>query len=450
MRRANTLIIALAAITIFSASPLHSQESFGPPAGGAQAQAKKFIASPTQIVAIRAGRLFDSRSGNMLTNQVVLIKGDRITDVGPAVQIPREAKVFDLSSATVLPGMIDTHVHVNTGGESASQRVLTALANVTTDLEAGFTTVLDMDSRGGFNTVDLRDAINAGLVQGPRMQVVGQSLNQRATNYYPDNQSIRFLEGFTENKNINGPWLARAAVREAKLHGVDWIKIYTTQDFAGTMHMWKPDATLVASPSLTLEEVQAIVDEAHRLGLKVACHTYGGEGMNSCLTAGVDAPNHLLELDDAGVKTLLQKKLPFVVTLDDLIGLEKEDLKATGGRNTRLRLAEQAFKKAFAAGVPIVFGSGATSPSIPHGPQADQFKYYAKWGMTPAQALQTAYLPAARMLNYDWVDHIGTIEKGRYADIIAVSGNPLTDITEIERVKFVMKGGVLVRDELTK
>jgi len=350
----------------------------------------------------------------------------------------------------VLPGMIDTHVHVNTGGETPSQRVLTALANVLTDLEAGFTTILDMDSRGGFNTVDLRDAINAGLVQGPRMQVVGQSLNQRATNYYADNQSIRFLEGFTENKNINGPWLARAAVREAKLHGVDWIKIYTTQDFAGTMHMWKPDATLVASPSLTLEEVEAIVDEAHRLGLKVACHTYGGEGMNSCLTAGVDAPNHLLELDDAGVKTLLQKKLPFVVTLDDLIGLEQDDLKATGGRNSRIRLAEQAFKKALAAGVPIVFGSGATSAVIPHGPQANQFKYYAKWGMTPAQALQPAYLPAARMLNYDWVDHIGTIEKGRYADVIAVSGNPLTDITEVERVKFVMKGGVLVRDEFTK
>jgi len=451
MRRETTFVIALiAAIILFSADPLQSQEGFGAGAGGAQAQAKKFIASPTQVVAIRAGRLFDPRSGTILTNQVVLIKGDRITDVGPTVQIPREARVFDLTSATVLPGMIDTHVHVNTGGQTPSQRVLTALANVQTDLEAGFTTVLDMDSRGGFNTVDLRDAINAGLVQGPRMQVVGQSLNQRATNYYPDDQSIRFLEGFTENKNINGPWLARAAVREAKLHGVDWIKIYTTQDFAGTMHMWKPDATLVASPSLTLEEVEAIVDEAHRLGLKVACHTYGGEGMNSCLTAGVDAPNHLLELDDAGVKTLLQKKLPFVVTLDDLIALEKEDLKATGGRNSRIKLAEQAFKRAFAAGVPIVFGSGATSPVIPHGPQADQFKYYAKWGMTPAQALQTAYLPAARMLNYDWVDQIGTIEKGRYADVIAVSGNPLTDITEIERVKFVMKGGVLVRDELTK
>src|SRR5207302_5521864 len=168
-------------------------------------------------------------------------------------------------------------------------------------------------------------------------------------NYYPDNQSLRFLDVFTEKKDINSPWLARAAVREAKLHGVDMVKIYTTQDFVGPVHMWKPDATLVNSPSLTFEEVQAIVDEAHRLGLKVVCHTYGGDGMASCINAGVDAPNHLLELDDASVKVMLQKKLPFVVTLDDLIGLEKDDLRDTGGRNTRLRMAEQAFKKAFAA-----------------------------------------------------------------------------------------------------
>jgi imidazolonepropionase-like amidohydrolase len=212
--------------------------------------------------------------------------------------------------------------------------------------------------------------------------------------------------------------------------------------------MWKPDATLVNSPSLTFEEVQAIVDEAHRLGLKVACHTYGGEGMNSCINAGVDAPNHLLELDDAGVRTLLQKKLPFVVTLDDLISLEKEDLQNTGGRNSRLRLAEQAFKKAFAAGVPIVFGSGATSAAVPHGKQADQFKYYARWGMKPAQALQTSYIAAANMLNYDWASQLGTLEKGKFADVIAVSGNPLTDVTEMERVKFVMKGGVVVRNDL--
>jgi len=240
------IVVGLAtAIVAISNAPARSQ-------GGPQAQARKFLAPPTQVVAIRAGRLFDAASGSMMSDQIVLVRGDRIADVGTAVPIPPEATVFDLRSATVLPGIIDAHVHVNTGGETPAARVLIALANALTDLEAGFTTVLDMDSRGGFNTVDLRDAINAGLVQGPRMQVVGQSLNQRAGNYYSDSESLRFLEGFTENKNVNSPWLARAAVREAKLHGVDWIKIYTTQDYVGPMHMWKPDDTLVASPSMTL------------------------------------------------------------------------------------------------------------------------------------------------------------------------------------------------------
>ena len=317
-----------------------------------QSQVRRFVTPPDQVVAIRAGQMFDARTGTMVPNQVVVIRGDRITDVGPSVQIPAGARVIDLSMATVMPGMIDTHVHVNTGGASLAMRAITALANAQTDLSAGFTTVLDMDSRGTFYTVELRDAINSGLVQGPRMQVVGQSLNPRATNYYNDSQSVRYYEGFTETKNINGPWLARAAVREAKLHGVDYIKIYTTQDFAGTTHMWKPDATLVNSPSLTFEEVDAIVDEAHRLGLKVACHTYGGEGMDSCIKAGVDAPNHLLMLDDPGVKIMLEKKLTYVPTVDDLIALEEPDLKETGGRNSRLKLLEQAFRKAVAAGVP--------------------------------------------------------------------------------------------------
>src|ERR1700676_1392355 len=413
----------------------------------AWSQVPHVIAPADQVTAIRAGHLFDSKSGAMLSNQVVLIKGDRVTDVGAAVQIPPGAKVIDLSAATVLPGMIDTHVHVNTGGNSAAQRALIALANAQTDLNAGFTTVMDMDSRGGYNTVDLRDSIKAGYVMGPRMQVVGQSLNQRATNYYPDTQ-VRFQEGFTEDKNVNSPQLARAAVREAKLHGVDWIKIYTTQDFVGQMHMWKPDATLLNSPSLTFDEVSAITDEAHRLGLKVACHAYGGEGMLSCLNAGVDAPNHLLELDEHGIKVLLAKKETFVPTIDDLIALEKPDLAETGGRNSRLKLMEQAFRRALAAGVPMAFGSGATSPAIPHGKQGNQFAYFVKWGMSPAQALQTAYLPAARMLNYGWDNEIATLEKGKFADIIAVTGNPLVDMGEMERVKFVMKGGLIARNDL--
>ena len=442
-----TLLASLAA-SIVSAQ----EEGAGAPRGrtpSAAPEAKKFLAPPDQVVAIRAARMFDSRAGRMVANPVIVVRGERIVDAGPGVAVPAGARVLDLGGATVLPGMIDGHVHLNVNQPlPAARRALIALANAQVDLEAGFTTVLDMDSRGGFNTVEIRDAINSGMFPGPRMQVVGQSINQRATNYTGDTESLRYWDGYTERKNTNSPWLARAAVREAKLHGVDWIKIYTTQDFVGPVHMWKADATLVASPSLTREEVDAIVDEAHRLGLRVACHTYGGEGMKSCLEAGVDSPNHLLELSEADARLLVQKKLFFVPTIDDLVSLEKPDLRETGGRNSRLKLMETAFKRAHAAGATIVFGSGATSPTIPHGRQADQFKYFVRWGMTPAQALQTAFLPAARMLNYGWERDIGSIEKGKYADIIAVAGNPLDDVDEMQRVRFVMKGGLVVRNDL--
>src|SRR5689334_309042 len=408
-------------------------------------------AADARVIAVRASRLFDPRSGSYRSNQVILIRDQTIVDVGPAVAIPPGARVIDLGSATVLPGLIDAHVHVYAGAnpsQSAQSRMLVAVANAQADLDAGFTTVLDMDSRGGYGTVDLRNAINRGVVMGPRMQVVGQSLNQRATTSYPSFFE-RFQDRFTESKNPNSPWLARAAVREAKLHGVDWVKIYTTQDYVGDEYnVFKPDGTLVNSPSLTEEEVMAVVDEAHRLGLKVACHTYGGEGQLSCLKAGVDAPNHLTDLDDASLKLLIDKKLPFELTIDDLVALEAGDLKITGGKNSRLKMAEQAFKKARAAGVTFVFGSGATSADVPHGKQADQFAYFIKWGMTPIDALKMPFLPTAAMLNYNWVERIGSVEKGKFADLIAVAGNPLTDISELQHVRFVMKGGWVVKNEI--
>jgi imidazolonepropionase-like amidohydrolase len=435
-----TLIASLLALCL--AAVVHGQ-------GGVASAPAKFLVAPTQDVAIRAGRLFDSRTGAIATTQVILIRGDRIADVGPSVAIPAGARVIDLSAATVMPGMIDAHVHVYPQDDLSMQmRTIVAVANAQADLEAGFTTVLDMDSRGGYGTVDLRNAINRGVLLGPRMQVVGQSLNQRASTAYPAFFE-RFQDRFTESKNPNSPWLARAAVREAKLHGVDWVKIYTTQDFVGDEYsVFKPDGTLVNSPSLTEEEVMAITDEAHRLGLKVACHTYGGEGQLSCLKAGVDAPNHLTDLDDASLKLLLDKKLPFELTVDDLVALEPADLRRTGGRNSRLKMAEQAFKKAYAAGVPFVFGSGATSAEIPHGKQAGQFAYFIKWGMERVDALKMPFLPTARMLNYNWENQIGSIEKGKFADIIAVAGNPLADISEMQRVRFVMKGGYVVKNEL--
>ena len=417
--------------------------------GGIASAPARFLVAPTQSVAIRAGRLFDSRTGTLLTNQVIVIKGDRIADVGPSVAIPPDARLIDLSSATVLPGMIDAHVHVFPPDElSTSTRTIVAVANAQANLDAGFTTVLDMDSRGGYGTVDLRNAINRGVVLGPRMQVVGQSLNQRATTSYPSFFE-RFQDRFTESKNPNSPWLARTAVREAKLHGVDWVKIYTTQDFVGDEYsVFKPDGTLVNSPSLTEEEVMAVVDEAHRLGLKVACHTYGGEGQLSCLKAGVDAPNHLTDLDDGSLRLLIDKKLPFELTIDDLVALEAGDLRRTGGKNSRLKMAEQAFRKARAAGVTFVFGSGATSADVPHGKQADQFAYFIKWGLPIVDALKMPFLPTAAMLNYNWANAIGSLEKGKYADVIAVAGNPLTDISEMQRVRFVMKGGFVVKNDL--
>ena len=174
--------------------------------------------------------------------------------------------------------------------------------------------------------------------------------------------------------------------------------------------------------------------------------------MRSCVQAGVDLPMHMLELykDEATFKLLLQKKLPVMMTLDDLIGLEAEDKRLSGGTTTRIGLAERTFRKVLAAGVPLPFGSGAVPDRYPHGNQANQFPYFVKWGMTPAQALQTAFLVAANVLNYDWAQRVGSIEKGRFADLIAVAGDPLADVTEMQRVRFVMKGGVVVRNDVAE
>ena len=445
-RNARWLVgLALGAV-VASGAAIRSQ-------GGQPQEPSPYLASPTQVVAVRAGRLFEAKTGVMLNGQTVLIRGDRIADVGPALAVPPDARVIDLSTATVLPGMIDAHVHVgqNLPNESIEHRTMVMIQSAQRDLEAGFTTVVDMDSRGGFGTVELRNAINSGLVRGPRMQVAGQSLNQRASAPAP-NTLPGFYSGFTEGKNINGPWLARAAVRELKLHGADWAKIYTTQDFVGDeLREFRPDGSLVASPSLTLEEVEAIVDEAHRMGLKVACHTYGGDGMRQCVQAGVDLPMHMLELykDGALLKMVVQKGLPVMMTVDDLIGLEAEDKRLTGGKITRLGLGEQTFRTLLAAGVPLPFGSGAVPGTFPHGKQADQFAYFVKWGMSPAQALQTAFMTAATVLNYNWANRVGSIEKNKFADLIAVSGDPLVNVSAMQRVTFVMKGGVVVRDELT-
>jgi imidazolonepropionase-like amidohydrolase len=426
--------------------------------------------TPAEGIVVRAGRMFDPRSGKNLANQVIVIQGDRITDVGPAasVLIPPRARVIDLSGATVLPGLIDRHVHLFQDQQPNDARAVLMGANYALkNLNAGFTTIQDMGSPYTYASVELRDAIEKGLVPGPRMQVTGPQLNPRAASPYPAPSTVTpFGQGVWQlTSNINSPWLARAAVREHSHYGTDWVKIYDTEDYEGGGYpdppgsgAFTPDGRMINVPSLTLEEDKAIVDEAHRRGLKVACHAYGGEGLRNCLTAGVDLPIHVIVgvtgapgLDDETIRLFKQPLAdgtlrPVNQTLWDLIGdLEARDLKASGGKTTRFKLTELSFKRLVKENVKQIFGSGVYLGG--HGTQAMQFAIFVKWGLTPAQALQMATTNAAESLNFDLGKKVGVIEKGRFADLVAVSGDPLTDITETERVKFVMKGGTIFRND---
>jgi imidazolonepropionase-like amidohydrolase len=329
-----------------------------------------------------------------------------------------------------------------------------------------------MGSPYTYATVELRDSINRGEIAGPRMQVAGPQINPRGAAYYPAPSEVtRFGMGpgdpvWQLSQDVNSPWLARAAVREHSHYGTDWIKIYETEDYEGGGYpepagsgAFTPDGKMINVPSLTLEENQAIVDEAHRRGLKTTCHAYGGEGLRNCLAAGVDLPMHVIVgvtnapgLDD---ETLRLFKVPLadgtqrpvIQTIWDLIGpLEQADLKASGGKTTRFRLTEMSFKRLVAAGVKQVFGSGVYT--VGHGAQAFQFAIFVKWGLSPAQAIQMATSNAAESLNFDLGKQVGFVEKGRFADLVAVSGDPLADITELERIKFVMKGGAVFRNDL--
>ena len=463
-------VLGLLAISI--AAPAQSRR---PEAGPFDASHIQIQAPPAGGIAIRAGRLFDPKSGTNLTNQIIVIQGERFAEVGPAnrVQIPPGARIIDLSGATVLPGLIDRHVHLIQDQQANDSRaVLTALNYALKDLQAGFTTLQDMGSAFSYATVELRDAINKGLVPGPRLQVAGPQLNPRGAGYYAA-PSVVMPFGLGPGSsnwqlagNVNSPWLARAAVREHSHYGVDWIKVYETEDYEGGGYpspegsgAFTPDGKMINVPSLTLEENQAIVDEAHRRGLKVACHAYGGEGLRNCLAAGVDLPIHIIVgvtgaegLDEETIRLLKQpmadgRPRQVQQTLWDLIGdLEARDLKASGGRTTRFQLTEKSFKRLVAAGIEEVFGSGAYT--VGHGMQAFQFAYYVKWGMSPAQALRMATSNAADGLNFELAKQVGSVEKGKFADLVAVSGDPLSDITEMERVRFVIKGGMIFRNEL--
>lgn len=401
---------------------------------------------PPQQVAVRAGRLFDSKTGQMLTNQIVLVMGDRITDVGPEsqVKIPAGVRVIDLSQATVLPGLIDMHTHMyNTRRPNITTETsnLIAIQNLQADLRAGITTARDMSSHGnGYGDVEIRNAINQGRIDGPRFQVSGRGIiwgSAPPSSEAPANPLTSTVIRSVEE--------ARAAVREHVERGVDWIKLFPTGNYTF-------NAAGVAQYPLTypMEVLQALIDESHRLGKKTACHSMGGEGLRNTVIAGCDSVEHAFGLTQDLADMIVAKGLsydPTVIRYTEPY-MDDNDQKNTGGKYRMIPIFEKAVSMAAATkGVRITIGSGADGSTYAHGTQALDFEAMVKQiGMSPARSIQSGTIVSAEVLG--WKDQVGSIDKGKYADLVAVAGNPLNDITELQRVKFVMKGGKVVKNDL--
>ena len=398
-------------------------------------------------IAVRAGRMFDSKTGQMLTKQVVLISGDRITEVGPAsqVKIPAGAEVIDFSQATVLPGLIDAHTHMfnqRKPNGTTEDYMLIAVQNVQNDLRAGFTAARDMTSHGnGYGDVAVRDAINQGRLDGPRYQVSTRGIVWSANPLDPA-APVNPLNPIA----VHTVEEARAAVREEIAHGADWIKLYPAGAYS--FNAAGKDLYEVTYP---LPVVQALVEETHRLGKKNGCHVYGGEGQRNAIIAGCDTIEHGFGLDQEQVNMMVAKGLfydPTIVRYTEPY-MDDNDKKNTGGKYRIIPIFTKAATMAAATkGIKVMAGSGADGSTFAHGTQALEFEALVKLaGMTPARAIQSGTIVNAEALG--WQDQIGSVEKGKYADLVAVSGDPLADITELQRVKFVMKGGKVIRNDMS-
>jgi imidazolonepropionase-like amidohydrolase len=400
--------------------------------------------SAPRVFAIRAGRLFDSQAGVMLTKQVILVQGDRITAVGPESQVkmPVSAQVVDLTRATVLPGLIDAHTHMfNTRSAKTTTEtaMLIAIQNLQADLRAGVTAARDMTSHGnGYGDVEVRNAINEGRIDGPRFQVSALGI---VWNSAPATAPSNPLASTVIRSAEEG----RAAVRDQIAHGADWIKLYPAGNYSFT-------ATGEAQYVLTypLPVVQAMIDEAHRLGKKTGCHVYGGEGQQNAIVAGCDTIEHAWALTQEQADMMVAKKLYFDPTIVRYTEpyMDDNDSKSTGGRFRIIPIIEKAVSMAIATkGLKIMVGSGVDGATFVHGTQALEFEALVRRGMSPIRAIQSGTMINAEAMG--WQDQIGSIERGKYADLVAVSGDPLADIAELQRVKFVMKGGKIVKNELS-
>ncbi|NIK88523.1 imidazolonepropionase-like amidohydrolase [Rhizomicrobium palustre] len=396
--------------------------------------------------ALKCDRLIDVRSGKILTNQVIQFDtAGVITSVGPSTTVPPDA--ISIPGKACLPGLIDAHVHL-TGdatdhgfqalGVSVPAETIKGVKNARITLEAGFTSARNVGATG-FSDVALRDGINAGDVEGPRLLVSGPMVS--ITGGHGDNNLLPYEYHRSDEGVADGPWALRTKVREIVKYGADLIKISAS---GGVLS--KGDAP--GAEQLSLEEMQAIVTEAHKLGRKVAAHAHGTLAIKDAILAGVDSVEHASLIDAEGIKLAKAHGtyLVFDIYNDDYIlseGLKSGMLPESIEKEKKIgRLQRENFKKAFEGGAPMAFGTDAAV--YPHGDNAKQFAKMVEWGMKPIDALRAATLNAADLMG--WKDKVGEIAPGHFADVIAVDGNPLENVRVLEKVGFVMKGGAVVKN----
>jgi imidazolonepropionase-like amidohydrolase len=412
-------------------------------------QAQQKPPAPPKKIAIRAGHVIDGKSDKVLDNAVIYIEGDTIVSISSNADVPAGAEVIDLSKFTVMPGFMDTHTHVVLNGDITAEdydvqllkqsipyRAILGARNARIALEHGFTTIRDLETEGAmYADVDVKTAIANGEVPGPRMQVATRAMTP--TGMYPLLGYSWELKVPTGVQYVDGVDGARKAVREQVMYGADWIKYYSDRKYH-----FEADGVLHSMVNFTDEEAKAIVDESHRLGKRVAAHAIGSDGVAAALRAGVDSIEHGDGLTDALLDEMAKKGTYWVPTIT--VGAYVAP--GRGGDWTRMVDAERiAFQKALKKNVKIVFGTDAGGFDWKDLNQAKEFEYYVQYGMTPMQAIRSATSSAGELLG--WKDKVGTLEADRWADIVAVSGDPLKDITELSRVKFVMKGGIVYKNE---